>query len=408
MSVHQAPGWVREFRERLPTPCYVYEEAVLAASLERLRSCLPAGARVFYSLKANPQPSVVAFFARLGVQPEVASEGEYNLCLVAGVPASQILVGGVAKSVDFLTRVCREGSHATTIDSAGELARLLEVPENAGATRVLLRVNPGIAIGGLDMGGDSQFGLGLDEAIAIVRRGEFGHHTFAGIHCYFGSQRLKAEPIVRTVDIVGDVLRRFLEAGCRIPCVDVGLGCGVPYLARDAELDMDDLAARLAERWDDPVWSGVEVWSEAGRGLVGRSGWFVTRVHDHKLLNSREYVLLDGGLNTHNPGLGLGRALKSNPKFLFAPQIPSDVTAPVELCGSLCTSADRLGAAVQAPPLRPGDLVVIPNSGAYCHTTALWGFNSQTPFHEAMLGTDGTLRLIVPQHEADWRSAPVP
>ncbi len=400
MTVQQPPAWVFEYRDRLPTPCYVYEETMLAESLRRLRTCLPEGARVFYSLKANPQPQVASIFNQLGAWPEVASEGEYNICLAAGISSAHILVGGVAKSRNFLARICREGCHATTIDSAAELARLVDVPPGDGAVRFLLRVNPGIAIGGLDMGGDSQFGIGVDDAIALVMRGEFGQHTFAGIHCYFGSQRLRAEPILKTVQIVAGILRQFRDAGCEIPRVDVGLGCGVPYLARDVDLDTDALADGLSELWADPVWSGVELWSEAGRFLVGQSGTFVTRVLERKRLNGRDFVLLDGGLNAHNPGLGLGRVIKSNPRFLFAPLVPGALAASVEMCGSLCTSADKLGTDVNAPALVAGDLVVIPNSGAYCHTTALWGFNTHAPFHEAVLSTDGLLRLITPQHEA--------
>lgn len=406
MSAQPVPPWVFEFRDRLRTPCYVYAEATLSESLQRLRTCLPRAARVFYSLKANPQPEVAAVFDKLGAWPEVASEGEYNLCLSAGIAPAHILVGGVAKSADFLARICREGCHATTIDSAGELARLVGIAEPGSGVRFLLRVNPGIAIGGLDMGGDSQFGLGVDDAIAVLKRGGFGPHVCAGIHCYFGSQRLKAEPILKTVQIVSDVVRRFRDAGCDVPCVDVGLGCGVPYLERDVALDVHALAGHLAEAWTDPIWSGIEIWSEAGRFLVGPGGWFVTRVLDCKRLNGRDYVMLDGGLNAHNPGVGLGRVIKSNPRFIFAPLVAQDVAGPVELCGSLCTSADRLGSAVHAPPLAPGDLVVVPNSGAYCHTTALWGFNSQVPFHEAMLSTDGTLRMIASQHDAFQTSVP--
>jgi hypothetical protein len=43
---------------------------------------------------------------------------------------------------------------------------------------------------------------------------------------------------------------------------------------------------------------------------------------------------------------------------------------------------------------------VVPNSGAYCQTTALWGFNSQRLFHEAILSGGGRLRRLEPQYRA--------
>ena len=398
MTNEYLPGWVLRKKERIPTPCYVYDELELAESARQLATVLPPDARLFYSLKANPQPQIARFFHGLGIKPEIASEGELEMCLAGGVPSSDVLVGGVAKSQRFLERMCREGCFAITIDSAGELERLMSVPEHAGTARFLLRVNPGIAIGGLDMGGDSQFGISVADAIDTLRRGNFHAHKFLGLHFYFGSQRLKPEPIVKTVTIVTDVLRQFAAAGVPIKLVDVGLGCGVPYLEKDPALDLEVVRRELTPLWSDPVWSGVELWSEAGRSLVAHAGSFISTVIERKQLNGRTYVLLDGGLNVHNPGVGLGRFFKSNPRFQFVAQSSAATRERIEICGSLCTSADRLGGAVDAPYLTPGDLVVIPNSGAYCQTTAMWGFNSQTPFHEAMLGADGELRHIEPQY----------
>jgi hypothetical protein len=53
---------------------------------------------------------------------------------------------------------------------------------------------------------------------------------------------------------------------------------------------------------------------------------------------------------------------------------------------------------VAAPRLEAGELVVIPNSGAYCQTTAMWGFNSQPTFQEAIILPGGELKYVHPQH----------
>jgi hypothetical protein len=49
--------------------------------------------------------------------------------------------------------------------------------------------------------------------------------------------------------------------------------------------------------------------------------------------------------------------------------------------------------------LHEGDLVVIPNAGAYCQTTALWGFNSQPLFHEGLLTCEGSFNHFQPQYQ---------
>lgn len=406
MTAADIPPWAIQFLHGLPTPSYVYCESTIREDVHRLAGLLPLGARTLFSLKANPQPALAALLNELGCIPEVASEGEYDVCISAGIAPERIVVGGVGKERDFLHRARSGDATAITIDSLGELQRLRSVDGAGHRGRLLLRVNPGVAIGGLDMGGDSQFGLSIEQALEVVQRREFGDNDFLGLHFYLGSQRLKPEPILRSVALAREVLCRFDEAGLSVPVVDIGLGCGVPYLDRDVEIDHASLARDLQPMWQDKAWAGKQVWSEAGRALVGRAGWFVCRVLERKELNGKVFVITDGGLNVHNPGVGLGRFLRGNPVFRFVQRSNSGHGEKVDICGSLCTSADRIGHDVMAPRLERGDLVLVPGSGAYCHTTALWGFNGQRAFSEAMVNEAGELRWLEPQHIVFSRLGP--
>jgi diaminopimelate decarboxylase len=390
--------WIHKHREELRTPLYVYSEASLVAAHAQLRALLPPRSEVFYSLKANPQPALAKVLHSCGARPEIASEGELYMCAVAAIPSQEVLIGGVSKSLDYMRRVCAEGCFAVTVDSLAEWRLLRDLKGAHAPVRILVRISPGIALGGLDMGGDSQFGVAVDEAVAIARECASTAHEFLGIHLYLGSQRLKSEPIVGTVRIATSILRSLKELGVVPKVADVGLGCGVPYLERDTELDLSEVRRQLGELWLDPAWSDTQLWTEAGRSLVARSGWYVTRVLGRKQLHGKDFVFVDGGLQTHNPGVGLGKFFRSNPRFVFPGHAKGSERRPVEIVGNLCTAADRIGVAIQAPNLAEGDLVVIPNSGAYCQTTGMWGFNSQRPFSEAILTAAGKLRYLEPQY----------
>ena len=395
---------IRQSKDAVNTPLYIYSAEQLDLAAERLYRVFPSAAQLFYSLKANPQPGIVTHFARRGIRPEIASAGERQLCLQADVPAEDILIGGVSKSSGYLAEICESGSYAVVIDSLAEWNRLKALACREEQPRVLLRIAPGVPLGGLDMAASSQFGLNVQQAMLMARECATGSALFQGLHFYFGSQRLTNEPIVKTLDIVMETLRTFRAEGLQVPLVDVGLGCGVPYLEKDRALDYEALAEQLRARWQDPVWAGVEIWSEAGRALVGQAGYYVSRVTEVKQLHGKTFVFLDGGLNNHNPGVGLGRFLRSNPEFLFVTEARSDNRFAVNLVGNLCSSADVIGQDVSAPELREDDLVVIPNSGAYMQTTALWGFNSQRLFSEMMMDAGGALTALVPQHEL-WLQA---
>lgn len=396
-------SWLTDRSDAIRTPVYIYSEQVLDRDLVKLKALFSADVRVFYSLKANPQPAIVRHLFRQGVGSEIASAGERRVCSAAGVAANHVLVGGVAKTSDYMASVCNQECAGIVLDSMTEWRRLCEIVSTNKRARVLLRINPGASLGGLDMAGDSQFGLATEQALTIAKECQRNPHVdFMGLHFYFGSQRLSPDPVVTMVRIAGDVLDELGRAGLRVNVVDLGLGCGVPYLEKDVDLNMELLAEKLQLIWQSPPWSSVRLWTEAGRALVGRSGFYISRVLDKKERHGKVFIYLDGGLHTHNPGVGVGRFFRSNPRFLFVRQNSRRVSTAMEsvdIVGNLCTSADALGRAVIAPVLDIGDLVVIPNSGAYCHTTGLWGFNSQPLFCEAMLTSEGKLNYVQPQYE---------
>lgn len=393
-------NWITTNKNDLPTPLYLYSEGALNESVASYRSLFPEDTRGFYALKANPQPALVNHFASLGVGGEITGLTEWDFCTAAGLKAADILAGGVVKSKAFLEMLCQAGPAAIVIESEAEWQRLKQVAADAGEAQILLRINPGVSLGGMNMAGGSQFGLSHEQALAIAHECRAKPHIeMLGLHFYFGSQRLDVDPILQAVDVVEETIQLFQAAGLTVQVVDLGLGCGVPYLARDQALDEDALREQLQARWENPVWSDIEIWFEAGRALVARSGYYIARVIDRKWLHGESFIFLDGGLNVHNPGLGLGGFLRRNPHFHFVTEQIDGRDEIINLVGNLCTTADTVGANVTAPLLCEGDLVIIPNSGAYCQTTAMWGFNSQPLFHEGLLTCEGAFNPFHPQYQ---------
>src|SRR6187549_1768532 len=78
----------------LPTP--LLDLDVVASRYRALRAALPE-ATVYYAIKANPAPEVVALLARLGSCFDVASPGEIERCLGLGVAPAQLSYGNTIK-----------------------------------------------------------------------------------------------------------------------------------------------------------------------------------------------------------------------------------------------------------------------------------------------------------------------
>jgi diaminopimelate decarboxylase len=249
------------------------------------------------------------------------------------------------------------------------------------------------------MAGGSQFGLEMEQALAIARECSTSPQTqFLGLHFYFGSQRLMLSVIVEALEAVERAVAEFRKEGPSFSVVNLGLGIGVPYLSTEKALDYHHLREELQRHWQKQVWQEIDLWAEAGRALVAAAGYFIARVTEKKRLNGKSFVFLDGGLGVHNPGIGRGNIYRRNPEFHFVTDSANGEFETVTLVGNLCTPADTLGWEVMAPRLEEGDLVIVPNSGAYCATTGALGFNSQRLFSEGVLTEAGLLTLCRPQY----------
>ena len=390
---------IAEHGRELPTPFYLYSQRLLREATASYRALFPSQARLFYSMKANPQAALVQQFCRLGVGAEIGSEGEWQACTAAGVSAPHVVVGGVSKSEEFLSSVCRSGPAAVVLDSIIEWRRLQRVLSAGLSAPVLLRINPSISLGGLNMAGGSQFGLDTEQALAIARECSSSPQAqFLGLHFYFGSQRLRPSVVVETLELIERTLAEFRKEGPSFSVVDLGLGIGVPYLSTERALDFDQLREELQRHWQKQVWQEIDLWAEAGRALVAAAGYFIARVTEKKRLNGKSFLFLDGGLGVHNPGIGRGNIYRRNPEFHFITDSGNGEFETVTLVGNLCTPADTLGWEVKAPHLDEDDLVIVPNSGAYCATTGALGFNSQRLFSEGLLTEAGSLQLCRPQY----------
>ena len=381
--------WVAAQGDRLPTPCYVYDEAELQRAYDSLSALFPR-AHVLYSMKANPQPALIGCLHRRGASAEIGSEAEYRAARSAGVPPAKIVVGGISRTREFVAAACAEGAGAFVVESP----RDVDLVPDRSPVPVLVRVRPPL-VEGMRVDPAGWFGLSLAEAVEIVHGLEARGLRFAGVHFHAGTQKLDARLVVEAVDRLTAALRTLRDLGIRPRIVNFGPGLGVPYRADDRPLDEPALAPaleRLREALDDAA-----LWVEAGRRLVAAAGVYVTRVVNARLIDGKPHFFVDGGINVHNPGIGLGRIMHANPRFAFPGVAPSPTSA-VQLAGSLCTSADLLGRDVAAPALREGDLVAVVNSGAYCATSGMWGFNSRPLFAEILLGADGRAITLEPQH----------
>lgn len=374
----------------LETPAYVYDLAAARRAHQRLTSSLPDSAALLYSLKANPQPAVLGQLAALGCQAEISSSGELTAALQAGFPAAGIFYTGPGKRDQDIARALAAGVRQFSVDSPHALDQLDRLARaEVAEVRALVRVNPPVppADAGLAMtGGSKQFGVDLSWLLGqpeLFASREYAQ--VAGIHLYMGSN-LKQESALLAMFRYGlDVLAQAEKAlGRRLPIVDLGGGFGAPYAVDGSLPRFETLKSRLNTllRQDLPGYADGErqVVFESGRYLTASCGRLLTRVLDVKRSQGRRVVVLDAGVNHLGGMSGLGKEEAIEPEFLvngktFRLEEARGLDGTI-VAGPLCHPLDVWTRDGSLPDVAVGDLVTVPNVGAYGLHSALALFHS--------------------------------
>ncbi|WP_246075389.1 alanine racemase [Nonomuraea terrae] len=355
-----------------PVCAYVYDGNVAADRARELRSALPPWAAVYYAVKANSFPGVVAALAPYVDGFEVASKAELELALRAKPAAGPpIVAAGPAKSVPVLTALVRAEVEAINAESLLELHRISRIAVAEGLrARVALRVNPAEipVTGSLHMGGrPSQFGVAEPDVPEVLSQAlRLPGLDVVGFHVHAVSGNLDADAHAAYLRWCLEWSARTARAnGVDLRHIDIGGGIGVAF---EGEKPFDVARfGELAARVEPPP--GAKVLLEPGRYLVADCGWYAAEVTDVKTSYGTSFVVLRGGINHFQ--LPTSWDIVHNMAVLPVERWPEGCPRPVAentevtVVGELCTPEDTLLRDVRVDRVRAGDLVVFPYAGSY-------------------------------------------
>lgn len=379
--------FAQEMLTRFGSPLYLYDLDEVQHRVEILRAILPAESHLYYCFKANPLPALGKWLRLFGCRAEVSSTGELQMALEAGfIPSSNILYSGPGKTEMEIREALASGVLFFSCESWHDLLRLVSVASDMQVkVKVMLRVNPVTAPKAkLAMVGiPSRFGFEEGDLLAqkAILKEIDSLITIVGLHIYHGTQIEGAEALLSTIKNGLDTAERLLaqlDFSCQY--LDLGGGFPWPYAVAETGEDLSELGSALSSLWADrQLTATAQLWFESGRYLVAGSGTLLTTVLATKLAKeNRRFVIVDAGINHLGGMSGLGRVLR--PVISVSPLAMPPETADsgwVDIVGPLCTPLDSLGLNVQTAPVEPGDVLSIPNVGAYGLTASLTNFLSR-------------------------------
>ena len=385
-----------EIARRFGTPTYAFDVRRARAQVAKLRSQLPAGVEVLYSLKANASLGISDVFADCGLGADVASAGELATAVAAGFSDERIFVAGPFKLPETISQLRELPAATLSVDSLSELQMLAD---REVRNRIVLRLRPDFgSCAVVAAGSESRFGFTCDELPRCRELLKSRAIHVIGFHVFAGSQVLTAERVIEHLRKALDLSLRAADTlGIKPELFNLGGGFGIPYALDEPELDLAQISAELATLAARARPARVVL--ELGRYLVAQAGWYLTSVLGFQNYQGRPAVVVDGGTHQRADMCGLCLRTKAQPPAaLDAPPSPQ---TPTDVLGCLSLPADVLAESSLLPRLTPGNVLAFANAGAY----GLW--SSPALFHgsplPAEVAFDGE-RLIVMRERRPARS----
>lgn len=350
------------------TPVYVYSTAAMRRQARLLKTALdPLGdPLVAYAVKANPNPAVIATFAREGLGADVVSAGEYAVARAAGVAAERIVFSGVGKTAEEMTLALGGGLCQFNLDSLPEAEMLSEVASAMGRTApVALRVNPDVEAGShakISTGAaHNKFGVAIAEAEAACDRiRKLPCLELRGVAVHIGSQLTSLAPLEKAFDRLGALIRALRAGGHSISTADLGGGLGLAYDPAQppppSPAEYGSMVLRATQGW------GTRLIFEPGRLLVGDAGVLLTTVIRVKPGPELPFVIVDAAMND------LMRPTLSDAWHSAEAVVPGGEEMVADIVGPICETGDTFARSRRIDRVGAGELMILRTAGAYAAT----------------------------------------
>jgi len=396
---------VVQLAEEFGTPLYVFDEGTLRAKCKEYKEEFRRryeDSLVIYACKAFVNRALALLFEEEGLGLDVVSGGELSIARSVGFSLNKVYFHGNNKTLEELNLALELGVGRVVVDNFYELELLERLAGEKGIKQdILFRLNPGVDVhthhytATATLG--SKFGLALatgQAEAAVAKAVKCNHINLLGFHFHLGSPVRDVLPYQTATELVLHFaaemhtkykfeLREFNVGGGF--AVQYTLDSPVPTVTDYAEAIVSKLISLSSEL-------GLELPRlvvEPGRGIVAQAGVALYRVGAIKdIPKVRKYVCVDGGMGDNiRPAL-----YEAKYEALVTNKALDKETEVVTIAGKYCESGDVLTKDVFLAPPVAGDIIAVPESGAYC--LALASNYNAVPKPAVVMVGDGKARLI--------------
>lgn len=352
-ALEEVFAWAEE--QHLANPTQLFCASVVQAAVAELRDRFPA--RISYATKANIHPLMLATLAPLVEEFNVTNVAHLGQVLAAGVPADRINYINPVLTPDHARTIMAAGVRSYVVDDEVGLELLTRLQPGL---RLTLRLGPGRGELGRSL---VRFGNHPADLRRLAIRAAASGATIQGLSFFVGAQLDQGRAELPYLSALAEMAKLHSElASDGVDVLTVNIGGGFPGARRDFHRRNPEFFPRLAAETRAAIGSDIDILCEPGRYLAEPSMAMLTTVIADRSVTGRRMTHVDasgyGGLfetTFISPG---GAALPAVARY-------GGPTSATQLIGPVMDSFDVIKIDAQLPPLTAGDLLLLPNCGAY-------------------------------------------
>ncbi|MEQ8657383.1 MAG: type III PLP-dependent enzyme [Hyphomicrobiales bacterium] len=364
---------------RFDGPCLIVDTDIVRDNYNAYARSLP-DTRIFYAVKANPAPQILALLAELGSSFDCASVQEIEMAMAAGASPDRISFGNTIKKERDIQRAFELGVRLFAVDAEAEVEK---VARAAPGARVFCRI---LCDGeGAEWPLSRKFGCAVVMAPEVLGLAQSLGLKPWGVSFHVGSQQTNLDAWDKALAEAAWVFHEMARRGVQLGMVNLGGGFPTRYL-RDvpaADAYGEAIHAALMKHFGNRIPQTI---IEPGRGMVGSAGTIrseVVLVSRKEATDQVRWVYLDIGKFG-----GLAETMEEAIRYPVRTPRDGDAMEPCILAGPTCDSADVLYEKNPYPlplSLTVGDEILIEGTGAYTTTYSAVAFNGFPPLESVIL-----------------------
>jgi len=392
-----------ELAAEFGTPLYVFDEFSLRRKCAEFKEEFGQRYRdttVLYAGKAFINKALAIILKDEGLGLDVVSSGELGIAQSVGFPLDRVYFHGNNKSAEEIRLALGWQIGCFVVDNFHELAMLGDIAKEMDVQAdILLRLSPGIdphthqyiATGIVD----TKFGFPLasgEEAVTQAMRAP--NLNLVGLHFHLGSLIFETEPYQQAIELILSLVAKMkLKYSFELRELNVGGGFAIQYAldspAPPVSAYAEAIASKIISKCQELDLLLPKLTIEPGRAIIGPAGVALYQVGVVKdVPGIRCYVSVDGGMADNIRPALYGAKYEA----AVANKASEVETKKVTIAGKFCESGDILVKDINLPPVSAGDIIAIPDCGAYCLPMAS---NYNASFKPAIvLVKEGKARLI--------------